>query len=95
MIIIILNLLFLYFRAHNHFIPLVGIKNRSLPVMSRDLLPKVWGVDQSQLEKYIQFDGNMCVIGGKKCMPDGAILKLFSAMERLFFEKYCVSTGLL
>ena len=71
----------------------MGIKNRPLPVMSRDLLPKVWGVDQSLLEKYIQFDGDVCVIGGKKCMSDGAILKLFSAMEGLFFGKYCVSTG--
>ncbi|KAI6647342.1 Deubiquitinating protein [Oopsacas minuta] len=80
--------------AHNHFVPLVGIKNRPLPIISRDLLPKVWGVDQGLLDKYIQFDGPVCVIGGKKCMPDGTLQKLFTAMERLFSQKYSVSTGL-
>ena len=82
------------FRAHNHFIPLVGIKNRPLPIITRDLLPKIWGVDQGLLEKYVRFEDSVCVIGGKKCMPDGAILKLFAAMEDLFFQKYSVSTGM-
>ena len=50
-------------------------------------------MDQNLLDKYILFEDTMCVIGGKKCMPDAAILKLFTAMERLFFQKYTVSTG--
>lgn len=75
--------------GHNHYIPLVGIKKHSLPVLPRKLLPKVWGFPQDQIDQYIEFDENCCcTIGGDRSLGDPYILRLVSAMEELFFCMY-------
>eukprot|EP00731_Ephydatia_muelleri_P024943 Em0017g26a len=42
--------------GHNHFIPLVPIKDRLLPKLPATLRPKVWGQPELLLEKYVKLD---------------------------------------
>ncbi|GFQ96498.1 hypothetical protein TNCT_500001 [Trichonephila clavata] len=75
--------------SHNHYIPLVGIQNMPLPVLPLSLLPKVWGMPQSEISNYIEFDDNgNCTIGGSRTLSDNYIQRLVSAMEGQFFEQY-------
>lgn len=81
--------------GHNHYIPLVGIKNKPLPRLPRSLVPKAWGLPQDLMNNYIDFDGDdFCVIGGEKCLQDSYLLRLTSAMEEVFISKYNVHPAL-
>ena len=71
-------------KGRNHFVPLVGIQNRPLPKFPKYLLPKLWALPQSLLYKYIDFDNNVCVIGGNKTLKEQYLLKLVAAMEKHF-----------
>ncbi|XP_055940238.1 deubiquitinating protein VCPIP1-like isoform X2 [Argiope bruennichi] len=81
--------------SHNHYIPLVGIRNMPLPVLPLSLLPKVWGMPQSETNTYIEFDdsGN-CTIGGCRVLSDNYIQRLVVAMEGQFFEHYKIHPSL-
>lgn len=58
-----------------------------LPVLPSALIPKVWGMPQSQILSYIEFDENgNCVIGGNRSLSSGYIQRLVHAMEVLFYE---------
>ncbi|GBM38732.1 Deubiquitinating protein VCIP135 [Araneus ventricosus] len=74
--------------SHNHYIPLVGIRNMPLPVLPLSLLPKVWGMPQTEINTYIEFDddGN-CTIGGCRVLSDSYIQRLVGAMEGQFYEQ--------
>nr|XP_042895383.1 deubiquitinating protein VCPIP1 [Parasteatoda tepidariorum] len=74
--------------SHNHYIPLVGVQKRPLPVLPRSLIPKVWGMPQTEFENYIELDnkGN-CVIAGDRILSENYIQRLVKAMETLFLEK--------
>lgn len=77
--------------GRNHYIPLVGIKNRPLPRLPRALVPKVWCMAQDQLNRYVQFDlDGFLTVGGNNVLKDDYILKLAAAMEEIFVEKYGV-----
>ena len=79
-------------KARNHFVPVVGIKEKGIPLYPQHLLPKPWGVPQELLSEYIEFDQeNRCQIGGTKVLPETYIQKLASAMERKFQDLYDVS----
>ncbi|XP_054279644.1 deubiquitinating protein VCPIP1-like isoform X2 [Macrosteles quadrilineatus] len=81
--------------ARNHYVPLVQVKERPLPQFPKSLLPKVWGLPQSDLEKYLQFNKNDCVvIGGENCVQADYMLQLTSAMDELFQQKYGVQAQL-
>lgn len=78
-------------QGRNHYIPLVGVKNRPLPRLPRMLVPKAWGVSNDLVERYIDFDRNgYCIVGGDKYLHDNYVLKLVAAMEVIYFEKYGV-----
>ncbi|XP_023229594.1 deubiquitinating protein VCIP135-like [Centruroides sculpturatus] len=81
--------------GRNHYIPLVGIKGKILPKLPRHLIPKVWGVPQNLIDKYMEFDDcGCCIIGGERTLGDQYILRLASAMEEVFMEKYNVHPAL-
>ncbi|GIY94825.1 hypothetical protein CEXT_484631 [Caerostris extrusa] len=81
--------------SHNHYIPLVGIQNVPLPVLPLSLLPKVWGMPQSEISNYIEFDDNgNCTIGGCRMLSDNYIQRLVSAMEGQFYEQYTIHPSL-
>ncbi|KAK3923367.1 Deubiquitinating protein VCIP135 [Frankliniella fusca] len=81
--------------GRNHYIPLVGIRGCAPPLFPRTLLPKVWGVPQSTIENYIEFNENDClVIGGGKTMQDSYLSKLASGMDALFHQKQGVDPSL-
>ncbi|GAB6028966.1 Deubiquitinating protein VCIP135 [Chamberlinius hualienensis] len=81
--------------ARNHYISLVGIKNKPLPFLPRLIIPKTWALPQFYLEKYIDFNINgSCIIGGENCLNDSYILKLVSAMENVFMNQYNVHPAL-
>lgn len=81
--------------GRNHYIPLVGIRGCDHPLFPRTLLPKVWGVSQSMIENYIEFNENDClVIGGGKTMQDSYLSKLASGMDALFHQKQGVDPSL-
>ena len=71
-------------KGRNHFVPLVGIRGKPLPKFPRSILPKIWGLPQALLSKYIDFVGESCVIGGDKALSERYILKLVSSMEKHF-----------
>uniref|UniRef100_T1J3E2 Uncharacterized protein n=1 Tax=Strigamia maritima TaxID=126957 RepID=T1J3E2_STRMM len=76
--------------GRNHYIPLVGIKrgHGRLPRLPRVLVPKPWGVSESLVEKYVEFDSeDYCIIGGEKCLPDNYILRLATAMEEVYLNE--------
>ena len=55
--------------GHNHYIALVGVKGRPLPSIPGWMVPKTWGIPQSQLSMYLKLQDDMgCVIGGSKCL---------------------------
>jgi len=71
-------------KGRNHFVPLVGIQGKPLPKFPQYLLPKVWGLPQELLTKYIDFTNETCVIGGSKSLSEKYLLKLVTAMENHF-----------
>lgn len=80
--------------GHNHFIPLVPIKDRPLPKLPAALCPKVWGQPELLLDKYVKLDeaGAIELYGGK-AMGDRYMLKLLQCMESLFYQKNNVSVS--
>eukprot|EP00731_Ephydatia_muelleri_P024945 Em0017g28a len=80
--------------GHNHFIPLVPIKDRLLPKLPATLRPKVWGQPELLLEKYVKLDetGAIELCGGKS-MGDKYIHKLLTCMETLFYQKHNVAVS--
>ncbi|XP_010882134.1 deubiquitinating protein VCIP135 [Esox lucius] len=81
--------------GRNHYIPLVGIKNTSLPKLPSRLLPKAWGIPQELIKKYIKLeqDGG-CVIGGDRSLQDKYLMRLVNAMEEVFMEKHGIHPSL-
>ncbi|KAL4635198.1 deubiquitinating protein VCIP135 [Arapaima gigas] len=81
--------------GRNHYIPLVGIKNAPLPRLPARLLPKAWGVPQELIKKYINLgsDGS-CIIGGDRSLQDKYLMRLVTAMEEVFMEKYSIHPSL-
>ncbi|XP_033854959.3 deubiquitinating protein VCPIP1-like [Acipenser ruthenus] len=81
--------------GRNHYIPLVGIKNASLPKLPARLLPKAWGVPQELIKKYIQLepDGS-CIIGGDRSLQDKYLMRLVHAMEEVFMDKHAIHPSL-
>ncbi|OCT74788.1 deubiquitinating protein VCPIP1 [Xenopus laevis] len=81
--------------GRNHYIPLVGIKGGSLPMLPSRLLPKAWGVPQDLIRKYIKLeeDGS-CVIGGDRSLQDKYLLRLVAAMEEVFMSKHGIHPSL-
>ncbi|XP_035209303.1 deubiquitinating protein VCIP135-like, partial [Stegodyphus dumicola] len=74
--------------SHNHYIPLVGVQGKPLPVLPAALLPKVWGMPQNSIFLYIEFDANgSCTVGGSRALSDGYVQRLVGAMEVLFTEQ--------
>ena len=74
--------------GHNHFIPLVPVKDRALPKLPPALRPKVWGQPECLLEKYIKVDANGCIeLCGGKSMQDKYMQKLLQCMEKEFYIK--------
>lgn len=80
--------------SHNHFIPLVPLKDRALPRLPLSLRPKVWGQPECLLEKYVKVDekGSIELCGGRS-MEDRYMLKLLQCMEKLFFQKNSVAVS--
>ncbi|XP_076331190.1 deubiquitinating protein VCPIP1-like [Tachypleus tridentatus] len=82
--------------GHNHYIALVGVRKRSLPRLPRSLVPKVWGVPQGLIDKYVKFDdNNCCILGGDHTLGDSYVLRLAKAMEEVFWKKYGVHPELI
>lgn len=74
--------------GRNHFVPLVPIRGQPLPKLPPALRPKVWGLGESLLTQYVEFDANDCVeVCGGKLLSDGYMQKLVKCMESLFFER--------
>ncbi|XP_066272769.1 deubiquitinating protein VCPIP1-like [Branchiostoma lanceolatum] len=77
--------------GRNHYISLVGIRGRPLCKLPMWLIPKLWGVPQDLLTKYVEFDSDQrCAIGGSRSLPETYIQRLARAMEDVFMEKYQV-----
>lgn len=77
--------------GRNHYIPLVGIKNAPLPRLPRNIIPKPWGVSETLVDQYLEFDvQDCCTIGGDKCLQDSYILRLTAAMDEVFMAKHHV-----
>ncbi|KAI8501465.1 Deubiquitinating protein VCIP135 [Branchiostoma belcheri] len=77
--------------GRNHYISLVGIRGRPLCKLPMWLIPKLWGVPQDLLTKYVEFDSEQrCAIGGSRSLPETYIQRLARAMEDVFMEKYQV-----
>ncbi|CAL1543504.1 unnamed protein product, partial [Lymnaea stagnalis] len=82
--------------GRNHFIPLVGVKGKKCPVLSRHMIQRAWGISDLEIDKYVHFDVNgFCQIGGEKVLQAGYFQRLVSAMSDIFYEKYHVSSALL
>ncbi|XP_030630320.1 deubiquitinating protein VCIP135 [Chanos chanos] len=81
--------------GRNHYIPLVGIKNMSLPKLPARLLPKAWGVPQDLIRRYINLepDGS-CIIGGDRSLQDKYLMRLVNAMEEVFMGKHGIHPSL-
>ncbi|KAM4705412.1 deubiquitinating protein VCPIP1 [Rhinophrynus dorsalis] len=81
--------------GRNHYIPLVGIKGKTLPKLPLKLLPKAWGMPQDLLRRYIKLeeDGS-CVIGGDRSLQDKYLLRLVAAMEEVFMSKHGIHPSL-
>lgn len=78
--------------GRNHYIPLVGVRmGDKLPQLPRSLLPKAWGVPQSLVDSYMDFDANgCCTVGGDYQLSEAYLLRLTSAMDEVFQLKYGV-----
>ncbi|KAG0437708.1 hypothetical protein HPB47_017319 [Ixodes persulcatus] len=60
-----------------------------LPQLPRSLLPKAWGVPQSLVDVYMEFDANgCCIVGGDYHLSESYILRLTAAMDDVFYDKY-------
>lgn len=78
--------------GRNHYIPLVGVRmGDKLPQLPRSLLPKAWGVPQSLVDSYMDFDANgCCTVGGDYQLSEAYLLRLTAAMDEVFQLKYGV-----
>lgn len=81
--------------ARNHYLPLVGVKGMPLPKLPAALIPKAWGVPQELIYRYVRLeDCGGCVIGGDRSLQEKYLLRLVSAMEDVFVEKYAIHPAL-
>ncbi|KAK6492061.1 deubiquitinating protein VCIP135-like [Huso huso] len=81
--------------GRNHYIPLVGIKNASLPKLPPRLLPKAWGVPQELIKKYIKLEADgSCIIGGDRSLQDKYLMRLVHSMEEVFMDKHAIHPSL-
>ena len=81
--------------AHNHYIPLVGVKGEGPPRLPAHLLPKAWGVPQELIGRYIALDGDGgCLIGGERSLGDAYLQRLVVAMDAVFEQAHGVSAAL-
>ncbi|GFS24096.1 deubiquitinating protein VCIP135-like [Elysia marginata] len=82
--------------GRNHFIPLVGIKGKKCPLLSRYMIQRSWGVSDIEIDMYVHFDDmGRCQIGGEKILQSSYIQRLVSAMSNVFYELHSVSPALL
>ena len=55
--------------GRNHYIALVGVKNRSLAKLPAWMVPKCWGMPQECMQMYMQFEADGSLeIGGDSCL---------------------------
>ena len=81
--------------GRNHFIPLVGIKDRRVPKLPQWLIPKAWGIPNEVVNQYVEFDVHgHCFIGGQRCLQDKYMQRLVKAMDDLFLRKYNIAAHL-
>ncbi|KAG5265239.1 hypothetical protein AALO_G00240050 [Alosa alosa] len=81
--------------AHNHYIPLVGVRGAGPPRLPNQLLPKAWGVPQELIGRYMALDEEGgCVIGGERSLGDGYLRRLVVAMDAVFEGEHGVSAAL-
>lgn len=82
-------------QGRNHFIPLVGIKEKPCPRLPRYMLQGAWGVHPSQLDQYMAFDDQgCCIVGGSRSLHENYIHRLVAAMEEVFYSTYKVHPAL-
>ena len=81
--------------GYNHFIPLVPVRDRPLPCLPVFLQPKVWGLDDTFLSRYVQLnnEGSYELCRGK-LMQDSYLQKLILCMEQLFYQQHSVTPAL-
>ncbi|XP_062386813.1 deubiquitinating protein VCPIP1 [Sardina pilchardus] len=81
--------------AHNHYIPLVGVRGAGSPRLPAQLLPKAWGVPQELIGRYMALDAEGgCVIGGERSLGDAYLRRLVVAMDAVFESEQGVSAAL-
>jgi len=81
--------------SRNHLIPLVGVIGKPVPKIPPSLLPKVWGMPNSIVKRYIEFDsdGN-CFVGGGNFIDEISVRRLIKTMDGPFKAKFNVSAKL-
>lgn len=82
--------------GRNHFIPLVGIRNKPPANIPSWVIPKAWGIPNELVKAYIDFDEqrDVCVIGGTKGMSDAYLSRLMKSMDDKFLEINKISASL-
>ncbi|GFO30372.1 deubiquitinating protein vcip135-like [Plakobranchus ocellatus] len=82
--------------GRNHFIPLVGVKGKKCPLLSRYMIQRSWGVSDIEIDRYVHFDDmGRCQIGGEKILQSTYIQRLVAAMSDVFFHHHEMSPVLL
>lgn len=82
-------------RGHNHYIPLVAIKDRPLPRIPSAIQPQVWGVSRDRALDYLQYDSNgFLLVAGGKAMSDKYLKQLVDCMDDLFYQENKVRPSL-
>lgn len=81
--------------SRNHLIPLVGVRDKPVLKIPQSLLPKVWGMPNSIVKRYIEFDsdGN-CFVGGRDFIDEISVRRLIKTMDGPFKAKFNVSAKL-
>lgn len=81
--------------GHNHYIPLVAVKDKGPALLPSYMVQKSWGMPKEEIKKYIEFDKlYRCQIGGDKCLTEKYMRHLVSSMEEVFEAKHQVSPDL-
>ena len=82
-------------KGHNHYIPLVAIKERPLPRIPPSVQPQVWGVSHDRAYRYLRYDSNgLLPVAGGKPMTDKYLKQLVDCMDDLFFQQNQVRASL-
>ncbi|KAL2096808.1 hypothetical protein ACEWY4_006015 [Coilia grayii] len=81
--------------AHNHYIPLVGVKGAEPARLPARLLPKAWGVPQHLIGRYVDLDTEGgCAIGGERSLGDAYLKRLTVAMDAVFVKNNGIPASL-